>query len=276
MISGLLYLHFIAILTVSVKCDFVYFENDTLTNLLYNVEMSNRQSCVTLQGVIIVMVSTTNSRQDGGTCEEKQNIPIDEIAVKHLVSQANDVNNSSQLIYLANVDGELTNGDANVWNNLTFRQWACVLSQHSVVVLKPNGVNIENFIRFRPVSLQTLLMAEYMSYEGGYTQKRKAFNITPNVKALGRVVSYFIKKTGWTRVGFLHDGTDIRLTERFTSEGKKLPFQIYPIKYEGSNANDIYNYFKSNNIRVVVFAGLVQTYLQALDDLYDYYYTGRG
>ena len=274
MIGGLFYLHFIAILTVSVKCDLIYFENDTLTNLLYNVEMSDRQSCTTLQGVIIVMVGTSNSRPDDGKCEERQSIPIDQIAVKHLVSQANDVNNSSQLIYLANVDGELTHGDGSVWNNLTFRQWGCILSQHSVAVLKPNGVNIENFIRFRPVSLQTLLMAEYMSYESSYTQKRKAtFSITPNVKALGRVVRYFIEKTGWTRVGFLYDDTDNKLSERFTSEST---FQIYPIKYDGNNINDIYNYFKSNNIRVIVFAGLVQTYLQALDDLYDYYYTGQG
>ena len=276
--SGLLCLHFIAILTISVKSDFVYFENDTLTDMLYNVEMSNGQSCATLQGVIIVMVGTTNSRPGGGKCEEEQSIPIDQIAVKHLISQANDVNNSSQLIYLANFNGELTDGNVSVWNNLTLRQWACILSKHSVAVLKPDGVNIEKFIRFRSISLQTVLMAEYMRYDSDYTQLRRqaTYSITPNVRALSRVVSYFIKKTGWTRVGLLHDGTDNKLIERFASEGKKLAFQIYPIKYDGINANDIYNYFKSNNIRVVVFAGLVQTYLQALDDLYDYYYTGQG
>ena len=273
-VFNMISLLFIAVLAISVKCDLVYFENDTLTNLLHNVEISNRRNCTILQGVIIVMVGTTNTRQGG--CEETQNIPIDQIAVKHLISQANDVNNSSQLIYLANTDGELTQGDGNVWSNFSFREWACILSQSSVAVLKPNGVNIENYVRFRPVALQTVLMAEYMSYDNVHTQKRLDFSITPSVITLIKVVSHFIMKTGWTRIGLLYDSTDNKLSDRFTSEVKKLAFQIYPMKYDGSNANDIYNYFKSNNVRVIVFTGLVQTYLQALDDLYDYYYTGRG
>ena len=276
--SLLLCLHFIAILIISIKCDLIYFENETLTNLLHNVEMSNSQSCATPQGVTIVMIGTSNTRLREVGCKGAQNIPIDQIAVKHLISQANDINNSSQLIYLANADGELTQGNGNVWRNLSFREWGCILSQHSVAVLKPNGVNIENFSHFRPPSLQTVLMAEYMNNNGGGagTQRRQGFSITPSVRSLVNVVSYFIMKTGWTRIGLLYDSTDYRLSERFTNAAERMAFQVFPMKYDGSNANDIYHYFRNNNIRIIAYAGLVRTYLQALDDLYDYYYTGIG
>ena len=108
---------------------------------------------------------------------------------------------------------------------------------------------------------------------GQSQDKNKVFSITPDVKTLTKVVKYFITTTGWTRVGLLHDGT--KLSEQFVKLVGNLK-EVYPLKYDGSNANQIYNHFKDKNIRVILFSGSVEAYLQALDDLYDFYYTGTG
>ena len=270
--NGVLWLQIIAIATIGVSCDVIYFDNNTITDMLYNVQIPNRERCPTLQGVIILMIDGT-TRQ---SCDITQNIPIDWIAVKHLVTRANEENNSSQLIYLANGNGELTH-DNGRWSNLSRRQWLCVLSQHSVAVLKPKGVSLGDVLRFTPLSLQTILTAEYMNKEGSIRRKEAtAFSITPNKKALTKVVSYFIMETGWTRIGLLYDNSNTKISERFVSEGRELAFQVYPMEYDGTNAYDVYNYLRNENIRVIVFSGLIQTYLQVLDEMYDYHYTGIG
>jgi len=221
------------------------------------------------------MISTTGDEKKS-SCKETQNIPVDEIVVKHLISQANDLNSSNRLIYLfIGNDFELTQGNIT-WKNFSIREGNCILARRSVVLLKQAGININNVLSFTPLSLQTASMAEYMRNEnttGQSQDKNKVFSITPDVKTLTKVVKYFITTTGWTRVGLLHDGT--KLSEQFVKLVGNLK-EVYPLKYDGSNANQIYNHFKDKNIRVILFSGSVEAYLQALDDLYDFYYTGTG
>jgi len=151
------------------------------------------------------------------------------------------------------------------------------MSQYSVAVLKPEGASLGNVLHFSPLSLQTILTAEYMNREGKTKRKEAtAFSITPGKKTLSKVVSYFIMETGWTRIGLLYDSSSSKISERIISEGSELALQIYSMEYDGTNAYDIYSYFRNENIRVIVFSGPIQTYLHALHEMYNYYYTGIG
>lgn len=262
--------------TITVKCDLVYFKNDTIDDLLYAAQMSQRESCLSLpDGVVITMISTTN--HDKVCSTGTQNIPIGKMAVKNLITQANKINNSSQLLYLFTDDGELTEG-GSTWKNLSARQLNCILAKRNVVVLKPKAADVEKALPLIPLSLQTVLTAEYMhDDDDNYdinSKTKNVFSITPNIAMLTKVVSHFIITTGWTRVGILYDNT----VSEFVYKMKKMTksFQLFVLKYDGSNANDISDQFKKRNIRIILYTGLVQTYLQALDDLYDYYYTGIG
>lgn len=261
--------------TITVKCDLVYFKNDTIDDLLYAAQMSQRESCLSLpDGVVMTMISTTNHDKVSST--GTQNIPIDKMAVKHLITQANKINNSSRLLYLFTDDGELTDG-GSTRNNLSARQSNCILAERNVVVLKPKAADVEKALPLIPLSLRTVLTAEYMHDDDNYdsdSKTKNAFSITPNIAMLTKVVSHFIIRTGWTRVGILYDNT----VSEFVYKMKKVAkdFQLFVLKYDGSNANDISDQFKKRNIRIILYTGLVQTYLQALDDLYDYYYTGIG
>lgn len=263
-------LYFIALFSVIVKCDVIYFNNDTITKLMYTAQMLNQQSCPTLdKGVVIAMFSQT---EEPAQCKGVQNVPVDKIVVKHLISQANNGNTSTPLIYLYTDDGEFTDGNRNT---LPFTQQRCIWAQRGTILLRQKGVRVKKDLT--RLSFQTLLVAEYMQSIQKIDDdlKEKAFSITPDISTLVKVVSYFIITTGWTRVGLLHDATGIRLSRRFNRH-LNMTVQVYQMRYDGSNANAVYTQYKSRNVRVILFTGLVQNYLQVLDDLYDYYYTGRG
>lgn len=268
-------LYYIFLVTVIAKCDMVYFKNDTITDLLCDAQMSEHQSCPLLEdGVVITMIGTT--RESVGCKETQGDIPVDKMAVKHLISQANDASNSSQLIYLLTDDGELMDGNSVMERNISLKQWNCIMYQHGVVLLKPKTTNIDQ-LPMTSLSIQTVLVAEYESDDSTdeFSQNSTIFSVTPDINTLVKVVNYFIMTTGWTRVGLLYDDEGTGLSNMFTDE-LSFTLQIYPLKYDGSNANEVYNQFKNRNVRVILFSGLVQNYLQVLDDMYDYYYTGIG
>lgn len=251
----------------------IYFKNDTIADLLYAAQMSHQQSCPMLKGVVITMIGTT--REEDG-CKETHKVPIDKIAVKQLISQANN-NISGQLIYLFTDDGELTDGNTIVEKNLSLRQQGCILSQRNVVLLMPRGTNTDNVLT--PASLHATLMAEYMhnDHDNGDnpSQMNMIFSVTPDVDTLIKVVHHFIEANDWTRAGLLYDDAGIGLGKKFINE-VRFTLQVHALRYDGSNANEVYSQFKNKNVRVIIFSGSVQNYLQALDDLYDYYYTGIG
>ena len=262
-------LYFIALFSVIVKCDVIYFNNDTVTKLMYAAQMLNQQSCPTLdKGVVITMISST---EEPAQCKGVQNVPVDKIVVKHLISQVNNGNTSTPLIYLYTDDGEFTDGNRNT---LPFTQQRCIWARRGTIVLRQKGVRVKKDLK--QLSFQTLLVAEYMqNIQKIDDLKDKPFSITPDISTLVKAISYFIMTTGWTRVGLLHDATGIKLSRRFNRR-LNMTVQVYQMGYDGSNANAVYTQYKSRNVRVILFTGLVQNYLQVLDDLYDYYYTGRG
>lgn len=271
---GLFCLYFVTLLTIGVNCDMLYFNNDTTAELLQVAQVDYRQNCPMLPGaVVIVMVGTTTRDEVWGGCKERPNIPVDKIAVKHLISQANN-NNSSQLIYLFTDDEEVTQGNTVILKNLTKRQWACVLSRYAVVILKPKGVKVNSALPLTPVSLQIILAAEYTQGTNNWKDNKdeNIFSITPSPYTLISVVNYFIRATGWTRIGLLYDDIGSKLSREFANSD----IEIYALNYDDSNAYEVYSHFKNYNVRIIMFVGSVRAYLQALDDLYDYYYTGTG
>lgn len=274
---GLLSLYFI-IVSVVVKCDMVHFSNDTISDVLYTAQMAFRPNCsLPQEGYIIVVVGENGEDHEQDGCTGTSNMPVDKIVVKHLIKQANDddINISHQcMLYLFTEDKALTQGNTT-WKNLTATQWSCLLPRRIVALLNRKGIDTEKALP-PSVSLQKVLIAEYMQDEDESNENdrnKQLYNITPDVNVLITVVKYFILTNGWTRIGLLYDGTGIskKLTDEF-----KRNLTVYLLRYDGSNANELYNYFKNNNIRVIVFLGSVHNYLQVLDDLYDYYYTGVG
>ena len=263
-------LYFIALFTIGIKCDVVYFNNDTITKLLHTAQMHNQHSCpISDGGVIIAMIGTTE--ESTTSCKGIQHIPADKMVVKQLISQVNDDNASTPIIYLYTDDGEFTDGRRE---NISFSQQRCIWAQRDVIILRPKGAKLNT--RMTWLSLQTLLIAEY-TYDCNINddQEDRVFSITPDANMLVKAVSYFIIATGWTRVGLLHDATGTILSIKFKQE-LNMTLQVYQMKYDGNNANTVYSEYRSKNVRIILFTGLVKNYLQVLDDLYDYYYTGRG
>ena len=261
---------FIALFTIGIRCDVIYFNNDTVTKLLYTAQMLNQQSCPMLdEGVIIALIGITEQTTTG--CKGTRHIPVDKMVVKHLISQVNDDNVSTPLVYLYSDDGEFTDGHSD---NISFSQRRCIWAQRDVIILRPKGAKINT--NLTQLSLQMLLIAEY-TYDCSVNDdyEERVFSITPDANTLVKAVSYFIMTTGWTRVGLLHDTTGARLSIKFKQE-LNMTLQVYQMKYDGTNANTVYSEYRSKNVRIILFTGLVRNYLQVLDDLYDYYYTGKG